>query len=89
MDFAISNPVSEERTVVDPMSNSPTKPAGGKSPEGKILIVVLMIGVMAAIGFRYHLNSDRPQGDPEFYRQKATSDDIPAMEGAMPSAPPI
>ena len=71
------------------MSESAPKPRGGSNPEAKILIGLLLVCVIAAVGFRYQLNSDRPQGDPEFIRQKVSAEDMPSMEGNMPSAPPI
>lgn len=68
--------------------SSPHVPKGATS-EGKILIVVLLVGVLAAIGFRYQLHASKPTGDPEFIRKKVADEDMPPMEGNMPSAPPI
>lgn len=71
------------------MSSSSTQPAKGQISEAKVLIIVLIIGFLAVIGFRYHLASSMPKGDPRFIKRKATADELPSMEGNVLVAPPL
>lgn len=72
------------------MSTTSAKPADSSNiSEAKVLIIILVIGFLATLGFRYHLAASLPKGDPRFIKKKATAEEMPPTDGNMLTAPPL